>query len=194
MEVLKITKSSLRKKLLAYYFSNPEAEHYLREIALILEVDPGNLSKELSHLEKEGIFISQERGRIKLYKLDKEYPLFHELKNIIFKTIGIEGLLKKEIQDISGIQIAFIYGSFAQNKARVDSDIDIFIIGEPNEQKLNQNIFSLEKQLGREINYIFWSKDEVIKKTKERNSFLSEIFKDKKIFLKGNEQKLQELF
>ena len=194
MEILKITKSSLRKKLLAYYFSNPEAEHYLREIALILEVDPGNLSKELSRLEKEGIFISQERGRIKLYKLDKEYPLFHELKNIIFKTIGIEGLLKKEIQDISGIQIAFIYGSFAQNKARVDSDIDIFIIGEPNEQKLNQNIFSLEKQLGREINYIFWSKDEVIKKTKERNSFLSEIFKDKKIFLKGNEQKLQELF
>lgn len=193
MRILEITKSNLRKKLLSYYFSNPEAEHYLREIASILEVDPGNLSKELVRLENEGIFISRERGRIKLYNLNKEYPLFQEIKSIVFKTIGIEGLLKKEFQNIPSIQIGFIYGSFARDKAKADSDIDIFVIGRPNEQKLNRGISLLEKQLGREINYILWSKNEVIQKTREKNSFLAEIFNEKKIFLKGNDKKLQKL-
>lgn len=173
MEILEITKSKLRKKLLAYYFSNPEAEHYLREIASILEVDPGNLSKELVRLEKEGIFVSQQRGRIKLFSINKKHPLFAELRKIIFKTIGIEGLFKKELENIPQIQVAFIYGSFAQNKETANSDIDIFIIGRPKEQKLNQVISSLEKQLGREVNYIFWPKEEVIKKNKRKKFFFS---------------------
>ncbi len=74
MKIFPIANSKLRKKLIAYYFSNIEAEHYLREIASILNLDPSNLSKELNALEKEGVFISQVRGRIKLYRLNKSYP------------------------------------------------------------------------------------------------------------------------
>jgi len=40
-------RSSLRQKLLGYYFTNPSANRYLREVARILEVDPTDLLKEL---------------------------------------------------------------------------------------------------------------------------------------------------
>jgi len=58
---------------------------YLREMALRLKEDPGNLSKELSKLEQEGIFISQFRGKQKYFFLNKAYSLFNELKSIILK-------------------------------------------------------------------------------------------------------------
>ena len=50
---LEITRSRLRQKLLSYFFTNPNANLYLREIASVLKEDPGNLSKEFAKLEKE---------------------------------------------------------------------------------------------------------------------------------------------
>ena len=86
---LEMTRSRLRQKLLSYFFTNPNANLYLREIASVLKEDPGNLSKEFAKLEKEGIFISTLRGNQKYFSLNKKYPLYKELKSIIFKTIGI---------------------------------------------------------------------------------------------------------
>ena len=47
---LEITKSRLRNKILLHFFTNTDDEMYLREMALRLKEDPGNLSKELSRL------------------------------------------------------------------------------------------------------------------------------------------------
>jgi hypothetical protein len=38
------------------------------------------------------------RERPGLYSLNKKYPLFRELKEIIFKTGGVEGNLKEVIE------------------------------------------------------------------------------------------------
>src|SRR3989338_7246078 len=94
---LRMTKSRLRQKILAYFYTNPDSQLYLREAALILKEDPGNLSKELAKLEKEGIFTSSIRGRQKYISLNKKYPLYNELKSIIFKTVGVEGALKETL-------------------------------------------------------------------------------------------------
>jgi predicted transcriptional regulator with HTH domain len=91
---LSVTKSRLRQNILSYFFTNPTARLYLREIAAILKVDPGNLSKEFNRLEKEGIFVSERRGNQKYFYLNKDYPLYQELKSIIFKTVGVEGRLR----------------------------------------------------------------------------------------------------
>ena len=78
--------SKLRSKLLSYFFTNPEKSLYVRELGIILNEDPGNLSRELCKLEREGVFISSTKGSVKFYSLNKKYPLFNDLKNIIFKN------------------------------------------------------------------------------------------------------------
>ena len=83
------TKSPLRKRLLVYFFSRPEAELYLREIALKIQVDPANLSRELHNLEKEGVFKFRKRGLQKFFSLNQHYALFSELKSIVTKTFGV---------------------------------------------------------------------------------------------------------
>lgn len=105
------TNSKLRSKLLSYFFTNPEKSLYVRELGIILDLDPGNLSRELRKMEQEGIFTSYTKGQTKFYSLDKKYPLFSDLKSIIFKTEGVEGSLRRLVSEFDGIALAFIYGS-----------------------------------------------------------------------------------
>ena len=182
---LEITRSRLRQNLLSYFFTNPDAKLYLREVASILKEDPGNLSKEFAKLEKEGIFTSTLRGNQKHFSLNKSYPLYKELKSIIFKTIGVEGSLKKLIESTDGILFSFIYGSFAQNKENTISDIDLLIVGCPNEDDLMQKIENLEKRLQREINYNIYPEEELKKKIRNKDSFILNVLKRPKKILKG---------
>lgn len=183
---LAITKSRLRQKILTCFFTNPNTNLYLREIASILKEDPGNLSKELAKLEEEGIFISTIRGNQKYFSLNKKYPLYKELKSIIFKTLGVEGGLRKIIGQTGGIFLSFIYGSFAKNKENSTSDIDLLIVGAPDEDKLMQRVEELENKLQREINYNIYPEKEFKEKIRKKNSFISNIIKRPKIILKGN--------
>ncbi len=73
-----------------------------------MNIDAGNLSKELFRLEKMGIFTSLMRGNRKYYNINKSYPLYRELRAIVFKTIGIEGGLKLILDDLDGISCAFL--------------------------------------------------------------------------------------
>src|SRR4030042_3064950 len=187
---LEITKSRLRNKILLHFFTNTDDEMYLREMALTLKEDPGNLSKELSKLEKKGIFISQFRGKQKYFFLNKEYPLFNELKSIIFKTIGIKGSLQNIINETIGIVSAFIYGSFATGEENASSDIDLCLIVKDsifNENNFISKVNKLGKTISREINYVYYSDDEWKKQTNENDSFIINIKMGPKIVLKGDE-------
>ncbi|MBU2562869.1 MAG: nucleotidyltransferase domain-containing protein [Actinobacteria bacterium] len=190
---LEISKSRLRNKILLHFFTNPDDEKYLREIAIILGEDPGNLSKEMSKLEKEGIFLSADRGKQKYFSLNKKYPLFEELKSIIFKTIGIQGSLYKIVNEVVGIIFAFIYGSFAKSEESALSDIDLCLIidiGYFNENIFLEKINDLENRISREINYIYYSEKEWYRMVKEKDSFILSILDNQKIMLKGEESEL----
>ena len=190
MNFLEITRSRLRNKILLHFYTNPDDELYLREISVVLDEDPGNLSKEMSKLEKEGIFLSRSRGKQKYFSLNKDYPLYDELKSIIFKTIGIKGSIQKITNEADGIVTAFIYGSYASGEETSASDIDLCLIIDDNifdEDKFISRINDLEKSASREVNYIYYSKDEWIDKISQKDSFIDSIKKGQKIILKGDE-------
>ena len=86
-------RSKTRQRLLAYYFTNPSGRLHLRDLAKQIGVDPSNLSKELTRLEREGLFRSEVNGRQKYFLLNRQYPLFNEVRSIVAKTIGAVPLL-----------------------------------------------------------------------------------------------------
>ena len=183
---LQLTKSRLRQKILSYYFTNPTKQLYVRQLASILTEDPGNLSKELSRLEKGGIFIAELKGNQKHFYLNKKYPLYNELKSILFKTVGVEGMLKDIVGKVKGIQLSFIYGSYAANKENASSDVDLLIVGKPCEDELLKKIESAEQTLGREINYNVYPAVEFKEKRRRMDNFITNILKRPKIILKGD--------
>jgi len=190
MEILQITKSKLREELLNLYFTNPNKKFYLRELERILGFSVGNIRRELIKLKKNGLFLTENKGNLTYYYLNKSFLLFQELKSIISKTSGVPRVLKESLKKIKGIEYAFIYGSFAKGEERERSDIDLFIIGKPDESKLIDEANKLERRLQREINFTIYEKSDFKQKKKESNPFILELIKEQKIFLIGDKNEL----
>ena len=187
MDIANIFKSKTRKALFKLYFTNPENEYYLRELERLLAIPVSMIRKELCRLEKEGVFLSRKKGNLLYYYINKSYPLFSELKSIVFKTIGVEGVLRQALKKVNRVEVAFIYGSFAQNSEKATSDIDLFIIGVLDENSLLKEINKAEKALKREINYTLYKQEEFRKKKVKKDSFILDLLENLKIFLMGGE-------
>jgi predicted nucleotidyltransferase len=176
-------KSKLRRDLLAYFFTNPKNTHHLREIAELLRADPANLSRELARLEGEAIFVSRKVGNQKHFNLNRAHPLYGELRGIVFKTVGVVGQLRGFLARVSGIEEAYLYGSFARNHEDPLSDIDLLLIGQPRASELEDAIRKLERRLRREVNYVAMSREELGEKLERRNGFIEQVWQDPKIRL-----------
>lgn len=176
--------SKLRRRLLSHYFTHADERYYIREVAALLNLDPGNLSKEFRKLAKEGLFQEERKGKIKFYRLNPRYPLYNEIRQIIFKTEGVEGSLRKLVNEFPEVQLAFIYGSYAEGKEKASSDIDLVIVGTPDRKRLTSKIRNLEDQLQREINFNLYPEPEFRKKSREKGGFLAQVLAGKKIPLR----------
>jgi predicted nucleotidyltransferase len=187
MDITKLFKSKARTAIFQLYFTNPEISYYLRELERMFNMPVSILRKELMQLSGEGIFLSEKKGNLLYYRLNKNYPLFEDLKNIVHKTIGIEGLLRDAINEIGGIEAAFIYGSFARGKEKTTSDVDLCVIGRIDEDQLIEKINAIEISIKREINYTLYAPEELKKKKKDKDTFISDLIDNKKIMLKGKE-------
>jgi len=190
MDISNLFKSKVRKALFKLYFTNPDSEFYLRELERMLSIPVSMIRKELLRLEKEGIFISHKKGNLTYYHVNKSYPLFSELKSIVFKTIGVQGLLEDALRKIKGIEVAFIYGSYARGNEKASSDIDLCIIGTINEDILVRRINKLEKLIKREINYTLYTKKEFTEKRRKKDSFILDLISNQKIILIGEKNGL----
>jgi len=183
IESLLITKSKIRRDLLALFFTNPSCKYYLRELQRMLGHSAGSIRRELLRFQKDNLFNTQRMGNLLYYSLNAKHPLFKELKSIVSKTVGVEGSLREAMRSIKKIKIAFIYGSFAAKKENASSDIDLMVIGSPDTSGLNEKIAQLEKNLKREINPTIYSLKEYQAKKKAKSGFMSELLKGPKIML-----------
>ena len=182
-----------RAALLRLFLTNPEQSFYMQEIGRILGKKPGNFQRTINNMAKEGILTSEYKANARYFKANKNYPLYKELKSIVFKTVGVVGSLKEILGRIRNINFSFIYGSYAKAKESYLSDIDLVIIGKPNEDRVIKELDRLERVLKREINYKLYTPQEFKKEIKEREPFILEILKDKKIMLIGDENGLQKI-
>ncbi len=181
---LRFTKN--QSLILELFFSDPNKKYYLREIGKILGKEPGVFQKDINKLVDGGILFSEFIANSRFFELNKGYSLYEELKSVFFKTVGVEGSLRDILRKIKGINVAFIFGSFAKNKEDSLSDVDLMIIGKPDDDLLIGEISKLEKKINREINYHIFSKEEISRK----DSFMIGILGGPKIFLIGGENEL----
>ena len=172
-------------EILNLMFFNPDKRYYLAEVAKILGKESANYQRYIEKMISDGILCEERIGNMRFFWLNKDYQLYNEIKAMISKTIGIEAQLREIIEKIDTIETAFIFGSFATDKFNSGSDIDLFIIGEVNEDNFIEEITKLEMQISRDVNYHIYKKQELVEKF-ANNSFMNNVFSNKMILLKGN--------
>ena len=166
-----------------YYFLNSHAKHYINELARLLRLDPKNTDRKLKELEKQGLLRSEFLGQQRYFSLAKNSPKLKAYRELFLHTIGIDLQLKTALQNVPGLQEAYLYGSYAKNNMDAGSDIDVLAIGNHFGLALQKAINSIQKHSGRDINVVNITQKELAKKKSNHNAFISNIFSGKIIKL-----------
>jgi len=118
----------------------------------------------------------------------REYHL-HEMGRIIGKKPGVfqRGINSLEKEGLI-ISIALIYGSYARNKMRADSDVDLLIVtDDPKaEDILVEALDGIERTFQREVNYRIYDREDFGRKRRSGDPFLQEVLSGEHIALKGS--------
>ena len=191
LEMIRLTTN--KAELLRLFFTNPDKAFYIQQIGRLLGKKPGVFQKTLNALEKQGVLTSEYVANLKYFTVNKGYPLYEEFKRIIFKTVGVVGSIKGALENLGNITLAFIYGSYAKGKENILSDIDLVIVGRPDEDLLIRRLDVLEDKLSRRINYKLYSSREFAACIRKKEPFLMAIIKGKLIVLLGQDNELQKV-
>lgn len=173
--------SKITRKLLGYFFLHEEESLYFNEMARRIDVDKRNLAKKLKEFELMGLLVVEARGNLRIYSLNKNFPLYKEFKKVVLRISGVEIELKKTLSKVQGIKEAFIFGSYAKNSMDSLSDIDVMVIGEHNTIDLHKALGHVQKTIDREINIVSLSQKEF--RAKLKDPFISKVMQEKRIIL-----------
>lgn len=186
----KILSSQVRAEIFRLLFRGDNPSIHLRDLQRQSGLSIGSIQKEIAHLKKLDLVTSERDGNRLYYAAKSDHPLYNEICGLVEKTSGVAEKLKEVLRSISGIECAFIFGSFAKGEEKSHSDIDLIVIGTAGLRKLSPIIRPITEQTQREINPHIYSKQSWKEKLKKKDHFVRSVMNDKKIFLIGDENVL----
>ncbi len=188
----KLFSSKTRVEILRLFLFNADNSFYQRQISSLANQPIRGVQREVEKLLKIGFLEKSIQGNRVYYKVNRNTPIFEDLKNLFFKSVGIAEALKENLQD-KKIEIAFIYGSYARGEESLLSDIDLMVIGDISSKQLSGFLAKTKTELMREINYAVFSLNEFIGKAIQKDHFINSVLRDKKIFIVGSDDELKGL-
>lgn len=172
-------------KILTLFLLNPEKEYYIRQVERLVGKNYALVRKELARLEAFGLLRSETKGNQMYYTVDRNFFLYPELQRLVLKTEGVARVLKERLNELGDLECIFIYGSFASGTAGATSDIDLFIVGEVDEDRLIPLINESERTLQREINYTLVKKEELRERIDRADPFVTNVLNKPKVMILG---------
>ena len=192
--VLDVLISKTKQHILAATLLQPARSWYLLELARHLHLTASSLQRELKQLTEVGILKRQQDGNRVYFQADTSCPVFSELAQILFKTVGFVDALRKTLEPLSRrIAVAFVYGSVATSVERSTSDIDLMVVGAAPLSKIAPLLRDLERQLGRSINPTVYLPEEFISRVRTENYFLKSVLRNKPLYIIGGSDELAKL-
>ena len=185
---------SIRQRILSTLVLNPDKWWFLSDLAKHLGTSPSSLQRELGSLNLSGILLRRVDGKRTYYRADENCPILKELQGIFLKTSGLVDLIRKSLKRFDDkISVAFVFGSIAKGEELSKSDVDLMIIGKIKLSELASILKTVEKKIMREINPVIYSTGELKKRIANKDHFLTSVLKDKKLFIKGDNDDLEAI-
>jgi predicted transcriptional regulator with HTH domain len=176
----KLFTSGIRADIMSLLFNNPEEKFYVREISRLVSKNPSGVKRELDKLLKMDLVLTEREGNLKYFKVNRNSPLFPELKGLIAKSLGLPGALKSVLK-ASEAKSAFIYGPYVNNTNL--PSLDLFVVSDSNH--IRRTVDDIEKRFGRSINLTLMNLLDYKAKKKSGDRRLKKLLNAKKILLLG---------
>ncbi|MBI2464364.1 hypothetical protein HYV57_05395 [Candidatus Peregrinibacteria bacterium] len=165
--------SQTRAKLLSIFLLNSDEEFFVRELTRKLDEQINSVRRELDNLKKIGLLRSRVKSRKKFFVVNKNFILFHDLKNIIVKCMNSHDTIVKRIQRFGNVDFLLMSGVFVDKL----SSVDLLIVGEVDREKL-EHFLNTELDMKRPLKFTILSKDDFLYRLKCKDKFIRDLLED----------------
>lgn len=180
-------RSRVRDRILFEFFAKPGTSVHVREMARRVKASPPTVGVELAELARLGVLQTNAVGRSLVYSVNERSPLLGEIRGLVQKTIGVEGLIAKAMEGLSGVEAAYIFGSHAAGTETAQSDVDLLIIGRPNRVALSERLAPVERTIGRDVNVVMKTEAQVKERRRSGDAFWRQVLGKPLIHVAGRE-------
>ena len=179
-----------QQRVLGLLYGKPEQSFYTNEIVRLADMGRGTVRRELARLLSAGLLIVSREGNQHHYRSNPENPVYQELLAIVRKTFGVADVIQAGLAPlVDQIDLAFIYGSVAKGEDTATSDIDLLVVSDSLAYAdLMTVLADAEKSLGRPINPSIYTAAQIKSKLEQKNSFLTRLMEQPKLWVKGGEE------
>ncbi len=162
--LLPIFRSQQQAELLALILGDPSIEHTLAELAERTGIPYASVHREVERAVAAGLVTSRLVGRTRMIRADMASPYFSGLSDVLVKAFGVPWVLGEALAGVSGIDAAYVYGSWAarfsgEEGDRPVGDIDVLVLGTPDRDEVYAAASSAERRLGRAVQVTIRSTD-----------------------------------
>ena len=188
-----ILSSKVRAEVFRLLFGLNDDALHVRGIERKTGFAIGTIQTEMKKLHRLNLVLKKRDGNRLYYRANQQHPVFSEIQALVIKTVGLLDVLKSALADEKGIRVAFVFGSIARGSEKAYSDIDLMVIGNIGLRTLTRLLRGLTEKLEREINpYILSTKEFNLRKS-ENEHFVTQVLKDSKLFIIGEEDDLKTM-
>jgi len=193
-KISNMTFGGIELKILGLYLSDYTAKFHVREISRILDANHRTISLALKALENKGVMKHEIAGKNKQYFLNLDNFLTKEyIRNaesakkikLLDKYFVIKKLLAELSEDLKGTPM-ILFGSYSKGEETKDSDVDILILKDGKEQKIENIIKEFAKRHNIEIQLQKMTGNQFESGIRERDNLIVEIVNNH-IILNGSE-------
>lgn len=113
---------------------------------------------------------------MQVYYEAKTYgTLYEALDYLMRRTAGVREALRRELEDLAGIESVLVFGSYVTRMTGPDSDVDVLIVGSPDRDELTDRLEAVQKEVGRPINEVVMSPAELAERRSRGDAFIGSI-------------------
>jgi hypothetical protein len=154
-----IISGKTRLKLLLKFFLAPEISGHLRGLADEFGESTNAIRLELNRFEQGGLLLSCMEQNRKVFRANKNHPLFSDLTVILRKHVGLDHLVEELLDRIGNVTHAYITGDMAVG--RDSKCIGLLLVGDGISMENLQHLTAkVEKLINREIHTTILTTDE----------------------------------
>jgi predicted nucleotidyltransferase len=180
--------------LLRLFLTQPDTDFYQRELAGLTGWRLVQVQRDLLRLEGAGLVARRRHGNRVYYRVCSDHPAFADLQAVFAKTIGVAEVLRRSLMPFyDQIDLAFVYGSVALGRELAGSDIDVLVVSTHDPRELATVLAEAGDQLGREVNVVMYSAEELRARVVAGSPFLTGVVDGAQIWLLGDDADLRDL-
>jgi predicted transcriptional regulator with HTH domain len=195
--------SKTRVKLLQLFYSNPNRAFYVREITRKVDEQINSVRRELANLMGIGIINSESTNNRLYYEVNQDYEYYKPLSTVFGGTptkstkkasksddgvddepeATVEHPLAKDVRNLGRVELALLTGIFTRDNL---AGIDVLIVGDINQSKLNKFMADLEKEENKELRFTVMPTSNFVYRQQINDRFINNVLAAKKQIIINN--------